>query len=234
MTDERGFTRKDYVFFGLTDKSLHTFEAIQVLCANSLLDDAYVLVRILIEGIINGTYVSTMNDSVANDYADFSDYREWIEFQDLAKVAPEITSTVPTTDVEEMKRKHAALRARYEKNANGDWSPENLFKRAAAIDMAVGHGLNLMRTLVNSPWRKACAWVHGTSASILSRVEESKSGVVIHRRYRAEEAAGVLFMSNMAIFALLALADLRLGTKNKNDWRSLYDFWGGKPSAPTT
>jgi hypothetical protein len=181
-----------------------------------------------IEGIINGTYVSTMNDSIANDYADFSDYRDWIEFRDLEKVAPEITSTVPKADVEEIKKKYSVLRARYEKNSNGDWCPESLFRRAAAIDGVVGYGFNLMRTLVNLPWRKACAWVHGTSASILSRVEETESGVVIHRKYKAEEAAGVLYMSNMAIFGLLALADLRLGAKNKEEWKGLYNAWGGK------
>jgi hypothetical protein len=224
IQSEVEFVQKDYIFFALADKSLTTFEAIQVLCERLLVDDSFALARTLIESVINGTYVSLMNDQIAADYADYTDYRDWIEFDRLREVASEITSTVPADDVEEMRRKWELTRARYD-GKRGDWCTQNLFRRACAIDSRIGPEYNLMRTLVNLPWRKACAHVHGTVASIHSRVRQSDSGVVIRRIVEPREAAGLLYIANMAIFALLALVDIRLGRARERDWRSLYQRW---------
>jgi hypothetical protein len=228
IRSEAEFVRKDYVFFALADKSVMTFDAIQILCERFLVDDAFALIRVLIESVINGTYVSQTNDQIANDYADYPDFRDWIEFEQLRAVAPEITNNTPAEDVAEMLRKYEHIRTRYEKNQ--DWCADNLFLRASRIDALVGHGYNLMRTLVNLPWRKASTYVHGTAASIASRVRQNNSGVVIHRVFEPKEAAGVLFMASMALFALLALVDIRLGRHHENDWRCLYNEWGGPNS----
>jgi hypothetical protein len=228
LRDKKGFARRDRIFFGLTHKSLYTFEAIRILCERSLVDDAFALVRVLIEGTINASFVFFMNDATANDYADFSDYQKWIQFRDLEKVAPEAVSAVPTAEVEEMKNKYEAVRTRYENNRNGDWHPDPLFLRATKIDAHLGQGYNQMRALVNAPWRIACQNIHGTAGSVLPRITESDSGIVIRRQPKTEEAASVLFPSNMAVFALLALADTRLGTRNKDECLALRDVWRGR------
>jgi hypothetical protein len=224
---ETEFTRKDYVFFGLADKARVTFEAIQVLCDKSLIDDAFCLVRTLIEGIINGAYVAHKGDEIANDYAEFPDYWSWIEFTQLREVAPETTDQTSQKEVEEMQRKHDAVKGRYIKFKRGEWCADNLFQRALALDTAASRDFNLMRALVNLAWRKASVYVHGTASSIVSRVQETDSGIAIKRTYTSEESAGVLFMANMAMFALVALVDMRLGKHNKDTWGQLYDRWAG-------
>lgn len=69
---------------------------------------------------------------------------------------------------------------------------KNLFQRASEIDKAVSGDFNLLRVIVNAPWRKASAYVHGTASSITSRVTEQDGGIVIHRKFTEEEAAAAL------------------------------------------
>jgi Family of unknown function (DUF5677) len=228
LTDKKGFARKDHIFFGLTLKSLHTFEAIQILCEHSLVDDAFALVRVLIEGIINATVVLFGDDATADDYADFPDYKNWIDFQALENVAPEAVSTVPTAEVEEMKNRYEAVRMRYEKNLKHNWHRDNLFVRATTIDTQIGQNCKEMRVLVNSPWRTACQYVHGTAGSILSHITESGSGIIICRQVKTEETASLLCISNRAIFILLAVAGDRLAGKNSDEYRTLRAAWRGK------
>jgi hypothetical protein len=224
------FTQKDYAFFALADKSLATFEAIGILCEHELVDDGFALIRVLVEGIINAAFVVYSDDQTAADYANFPYFRDWVEFKELEAVAPEITNSRPGPEVDEMRCNYEKVEARY-RGHKADWSDQNLFKRASTIDAAVGHGYNVMRTLVNLPWRKASTYVHGSAASIEARVHHDDSGVVIHRKYDSKEAAGVLFMANMAVFSLLAIVDLRLGKNNEKQWRSLYERWGGDEPA---
>jgi hypothetical protein len=221
LTDEKGFALGDRIFFGLTLKNLHTFEAIRILCERSLVDDALALVRVLIEGIINAAVVLFGDDATANDYADFPDYKNWIDFQGLEKVAPEAVSTVPTAEVEEMKKRYEAVRLRYERNSMHNWHRDNLFERATKIDAQIGQNYKEMRVLVNSPWRMACQCVHGTAGSILSQITKSGSGIIICRQVKTKEAASVLYLSNRAIFTLLTLADTRLGARNKDELLTL-------------
>ncbi len=227
---ETEFTRKDYAFLGLADKARITFEAIQVLCEKSLLDDAFALSRTMIEAVINGAYVAHMGDQVANDYADFPDYWDWVEYSQLIEVEPEMAAGMPPEKIAEMKRKHDAVKHRYEK-LKGEWCTDNFFRRASKIDAAAGPDFKLMRVLVNLPWRKASVYVHGTANSIASRLQETESGVVIQRRYTEQEAAGVLFIANMTMFALLAFLDIQLGKRHVNKWRELHAQWGGGPDA---
>jgi Family of unknown function (DUF5677) len=232
---ETPFVRKDLIFFALADKSLLTAEAIYILTNRMLVDDAFALIRVLIEGVVNGTYVLQMNDQTANDYADFPDFRDWIEFNQLQAVAPEITNATLTEDVVKMRSKWESVRSRYENNGtNGqDWCSINLFRRASETDKVVGQPFKEMRTLVNLPWRKACIYVHGTAASIQSRVQATGSEITIHRRFETKDAASVLYMSNRAIFTLLAHVDIRLGKARAERWKMLYAFWRGDPSSST-
>ena len=230
-TAETEFTRKDYVFFGLADKARMTFEAIVLLCDHSLIDDAFILIRSMVEAIINGTYVQHMGDDVANHYADFPDYWDWVVFTDLQAVAPEITRETPQEEIEQMRQKHEVVRDRYVRFRRGEWCQHNLFQRGVVVDAAASNDFNLMRVLVNLVWRKASVYAHGTADSIASRVNQTESGIAIKRTFTRKEAAGMLFMANMAMFMLLALMDLRLGRRHVEKWHELYDRWGGDQSA---
>jgi hypothetical protein len=224
------FTRKDYIFFALADKNFATFDAIKLLAEKGYADDAFVLVRTLAECTVNAAYVGNMTDGIANDYADFSGFMNWKEFAGLQAVAPEAVKNTPREEVDEMKRAFESVKHRYEKNKNMDWCSKSLFERAKEIDTAVSADFNLLRVIVNSPWRKASAYVHGTASSITSRVREQNSGIVIHRQFTEEEAAAALYAANLIMFALLAFVDLRLGKKRAEKWRSLHKEWSTRKS----
>ncbi len=218
------FTLKDYIFFGLADKNFATFHSIRVLAEMGLADDAFALVRVLAECTVNAAYVGFSDgDEIPKDYRDFPEFFAWIEYQGLLGVAPEAVKDLTAEEVEEMKKAYEAGKARYKKGAKYDWCSANLFQRATDIDKKTG--LTLLRTVVNSPWRKASAYVHGTAQSITSRVREEKEGIVIHRQVRPEEQAAALYAANLIMFALLMFADLRLGQRQAGKWGELHKRW---------
>ncbi len=231
LRTETEFTRKDYIFFGLVDKNIATFEAIRILSGKGLADDAFALVRVLAECMINAAYVVHETDQLANDYADYPDYRNWVEYEDLRAVAPEMVKDVPAEEVKTTQRKYEAVKDRYK--GKRDWCADNLFQRAAKLDAAVQGDFNWVRIIVNAPWRKASAYVHSNASSITSRVHESEAGVIIHREFTLEQAAGALYAATMIMFAMLGLVDLRLGKRHIEKWKALYDRWGKPPAANT-
>ena len=220
---ETEFTRKDYIFFALVDKNIVTFEAIRILSERGLADDALALVRVFTECMINAAYVVDATDQVANDYADYPEYRAWVEYEDLRTVAPEMVNDVPADEVKSLRQKYEAVKDRYKRNR--DWCADNLFQRAAKVDRAVKGEFNLLRIFVNAPWRKASAYIHSSASSLTSRVRESKDGIIIHREFTREETAGALFFATMIMFAMLAFVDLRLGKRHVEKWHTLHAKW---------
>ena len=225
---EAEFTRKDYIFFALADKNFATFDAIRFLAEKGYADDAFVLVRTLAECTVNAAYVGNVSDEVANDYADFSSFMNWKEFEGMQAVAPESVKDIPAKEIGEMRQAFEAVKKRFENNRPMDWCSKPLFQRATEMDKAVSKDFNLLRTIINSPWRKASAYVHGTASSITSRLRERDGGIVIHRQFTEEEAAAALYAANLIMFALLAFVDLRIGKKHAEKWRNLHERWAEK------
>jgi hypothetical protein len=188
-------------------------------------DDAFVLVRALAECTVNAAYVGNTTDEVANDYADFSSFMNWKEFEGMQAVAPESVKDVSAQEIETMRQAFETVRARYESNRPIDWCSKNLFQRAAEIDKAVSMDFNLLRSIINSPWRKASAYVHGTASSINSRVKEQDGGIIIHRQFTEEEAAAAQYAANFIMFVLLAFVDMRIGKKHVEAWHKLHERW---------
>lgn len=221
---ETEFTRKDYIFFALVDKNIATFEAVRILSERGLADDAFALDRVLAECMINASYVVHGTDQVANDYADYPDYRDWVEYEQLRAIAPEMVSDVPADEVKTMREKYETVKDRYKRNR--EWCADNLFQRAAKLDSGVAGDFNLLRIIVNTAWRKASAYVHGSASSLASRVRESEGGIIIHREFTREQAAGALYVATMIMFAMLVFVDLRLGKRHVEEWKALYERWG--------
>ena len=217
--------RKDLIFLALVDKCFVTSVAIRTLCEQALVDDAFALTRVLIEAVISASYILESDDQVAEDYADYPKFFAWKQFQDVEAVAPEITSDATQEERERMKKDYEATRERYEKNRNTDWTKDNIFARARMLDTVVG--FNLFRSLINVGWRTAGAYVHSTASSLTSRLSEDEKHVTIRRTATPQEAAGALYTCNMAMFALVAAVDLRLGKKKVDIWKELYGAWSG-------
>ncbi len=126
-----------------------------------------------------------------------------------------------------MQKAYEAGKDRFRRGRIYDWSIVPLFQRAKDIDQKVAPDFPLLRMVVNSPWRKAGAYVHGTARSITSRVNEENGGVVIRRVVRPEEQPAALYAANLICFALLSFIDLRLGKRKADKWKALYQRWAG-------
>lgn len=225
LTSKNEFTQRDYIFFGLVDKNIGTFHSIRVLVEAGLADDGFALIRVLAESTVNAAFVEFSDtDQVAKDYADFPDFFRWIEYSDLARVAPDSAKDVTAEEITEMQRAHDAVKDRYAKHRH-DWSDLKLIQRAAEIDAKVDPKWNLLRVIVNSAWRKASAYVHGTARSITSRVKEKDGGIVIHREVSPQEQAAALYAANLILFALMMFVDLRLGKPNVMKLKELRLRW---------
>src|SRR2546427_8799260 len=194
--------RIDCIFYGLTDKNITTFHAIKMLAEAGLVDDALALVRVLGECTINALFVASSPIDVANDYADFSDVRAWVEYRDLLKVAPETVQEITPERANQMKEAYEKAIGRYK--SEKDWCALSLFERAKAIDTAVGDQFPVARIIVNSAWRATSAYVHSTAPSIESRVHDEGGVFIIRRRVNAEEQAGVLFTAITIMMLMLA------------------------------
>jgi hypothetical protein len=217
--------RKDVIFLGLADKCFATSDAIRVLCEASHVEDALCLLRVLIEAVITSGYLLISDPQVADDYADYPQYSNWKQFQDLRATSPEISLGETDAELEEMKRNYDKVKDRYDKY-RGEWTSDSIFKRAKKLDEAVG--FNLYRSLMNVGWRKASAFVHSTAASLESRLTADQQIITIERNVTYKDGAGVLYSSNMAMLALTALVDLRFGKKKVTQWKALYEEWCGE------
>jgi hypothetical protein len=64
--------RKHSVFLALSHKCFETAKSIRRLCDDNLCDDAFALLRVIVEGTINAVYILKSDDQVADDYMDLS------------------------------------------------------------------------------------------------------------------------------------------------------------------
>jgi len=217
--------RKDVIFIALADKCFTTSNAILVLCESAHVEDALCLLRVLIEAVITGGYLLISDPKVADDYADYPQYSNWKQFQALQATSPEISMDMTPEEIEEMQENHDRVKDRYDKY-RGEWTADNIFKRAKKLDEAAG--LNVYRSLMNVGWRKASAFVHSTAASLESKITADQLNVKIQREVTPRDGAGVLYSSNMAMLALTALVDLRFGKKKVAQWKEIYEEWCGE------
>lgn len=215
--------RKDLVFLALCDKCFSTAAAIYCLCNHGFVDDAFALLRVLIEGMINAVYILESDDQIAEDYVDYPMFHAWDQFEKIRAVAPDLATYVSQDEQEQMKVEYEHTCARYEKNPNRDWAKENIFSRAKFLDARAEY--NIFRSLINVTWKTASAYVHSTATSLRSRITEDEKHVNISRVPTKEEKAVVLHSSNMALFTLVSLLDIRLGGKGKERWKELYTKW---------
>src|SRR5689334_15840024 len=125
---------KHKVFLALSHKCFTTAEAIRSLCDQNLHDDAFALLRVLMEAMIDAVYILESDEQIASDYIDYPKFRRWYQFDQIRQVGPNLATYVSQADQTEMEGEFQQVKSRYEKNPNKDWSKDNIFKRARFID----------------------------------------------------------------------------------------------------
>ena len=229
-----GFESKDYIAFALFNRCLQTHEAAEAVIQKPLVDDGWVLVRCLVEYAVNCAYMLQVADAeTANNYADYSDYERYKEFEDLRATDENLAGQIVSPEkAEKLRARYEKVRARYDDKRGDRWcKDERLYKRAARVDKRISEAKTEEHTeflwLVNSIWRYASSYVHGSADSIAAQVTETEDGVKVQRKYSEEEAAEVLYSANFALYLVLLLVDLRLGGKNAQEIKRRYSEWAG-------
>lgn len=129
---------KHSIFLALFYKSFATARAIRLLCDHSLYGDAFALLRVLVEGVINAIYILKSDDRTAQDYMAFPRFQAWHQFELICKVAPQLADYVPQQEQKDMKADFEQVRSRYEKNRIhiriGQWgNMSNKFQKNAVL-----------------------------------------------------------------------------------------------------
>jgi hypothetical protein len=229
------FERKDYIGFALFNRCLQTHQAIEYIVRESLIDDAWVLVRTLVEYTVNSAYMFYVADAAtADNFADYQDYLAYTVLLDLKGTDEAMLRQLVSVEEEEKARvRYEAVRARFDGKRGDKWCPDDaLYKRAARIDATVsaakGERLTDLRWLVNSLWRYASTYTHGTAGAITDQLREGSEGVIIQRKYTYDEAAKVLFSANAALYLVLLPLDARVGGKRVAELNERFNRWMGR------
>lgn len=211
------FERKDYIGFALFNRCLQTHEAAEIVVRNSLLDDAWVLVRALVEHAVNSVYMLFVADAqTADDFADYGDYLNYTNLLDLKGTDEALLRQIVSVEEEEKLRlRYEAVRARFDGKRGDKWCTDDaLYKRAIRSDRINGNRRSDFLWLVNSVWRHASMYTHGTSRALADQVRQEGEITIINRKYAYSEASEALHSANPSLYLVLLPVDVRLGGKN--------------------
>ena len=230
------FERKDYIALAMFARCLQTHEAIEIVIRQSLVDDALVLVRALVEHAVNTVYMITVADGeTADAFADYGDYLAYVQFLDLKASDPDLMRVkVPAEQEEKMRLRYEAIRAKFDGKRGDKWCVDDaLYKRASRLD----HTIRLpdvnteWRLLVNAVWRHASTYTHGTARALSVQVTQEGDITTFQRTYTYKEAEQTLHSANIAIYLSLLPVAARLGAKNVGEIHTRFERWVAKMSA---
>jgi hypothetical protein len=134
----REVQREDTIALSLYSRCLQCHEAIEILVSRSLVDDAWVLLRAMIEHSINCAYMLLIADAqTASDFADYDNYTNYEYLQSIKSTDERAFRHQVPLDVEEKAHaRYEQVRFRYDSRRGMDkWCPDGaLWKRADLVD----------------------------------------------------------------------------------------------------
>lgn len=205
-------------------RSLQTHEAIEILLGQKLklVEDARVLVRVLVEHVVNCAYMLVVGDeATATDFIEYPRYQNYILMRDLKRIDERRFRKSVSVELEDEARKeYEAHIARFKNRRNGEWCVDGkLYQRAAKVDEKFTEFAKRphieFRWLVNSEWRFAGSHVHGNADALVEQVSRSENEITIEQKYDPKDAAEALYSANFALSLLLYPIDTLLGGKNR-------------------
>jgi hypothetical protein len=183
---KRDFTRAQHLALIIFYRGLQTHEAIEILLRQGLVEDARILMRVLVEYSVNCAYMLIVgDDQTATDFIKYPKYWKYKLLQDL-KVVDEtrLRRSVSAELEEEIRKEYEVLHPRFKDRRSGEWCADGqLHKRAAKVDEKLSEQLRQayieFRWLVNSAWRFASSDVHGMADTLLEQVNHSEGVITI-------------------------------------------------------
>lgn len=202
-------------------RSLQTHEAIERLLKEKLVEDARVLVRVLVEHVVNCAYMLLVgDDETASDFIKYPRYWNYFLMRGLKAVDENrFRKNICVELEEEIRKDYEELHPRFKDRRNGEWCVDaKLHVRAAKVDEKLAEFLKQQyiefRWLVNSEWRFAGSHVHGNADALLEQVSRSGNEITIEQKFDAEDAAEALYAANFALSLVFHPIDSLLGAKN--------------------
>ena len=195
-------SRKDIILTSLSLRCLETHDALYAAAQKppGAIDDAFALLRTLIENVINIGYLALADASELDRYEAHGEYREWVELERFMEDFP-IASTAYTQEelrlLKERAEKHA-LAFQFNKSSQ-DWATRNIYKRAAFLDEKFQ--TDEFRWLM-SAWRGAANAVHVSFVMLRNRLKNVDGRLMYVDPVTPERVASLLFSCNRTLFAL--------------------------------
>lgn len=217
----RDLTLAQRVALAMFYRNLQTHEAIERLLREKLVEDARVLVRVLVEHVVNCAYMLLVgDDETANDFIKYPRYWNYFLMRDLKAVDENRFQKNISVELEdEIRKDYEELHSRFKDRRKGEWCVDaKLHVRAAKVDEKLAEFLKQpyieFRWLVNSEWRFAGSHVHGNADALLEQVSRSGNEITIEQKFDAEDAAEALYAANFGLTLVLHPIDSLLGAKN--------------------
>lgn len=214
------FTRARNLALALFYRTLQTHEATEILIRQKLVEDARVLVRVLVEQAVNCAYMLVVaDDDAATDFVTYPKFCRYKLVSDLRSIDEDrLRKSVPIEREEEIRLEHEALYPRFKNRRAAEWCVDGqLYQRATRVDEEFAQKLEQtyveFRWMVNSEWRFASSHVHAMADSLLDQVTQLEGVITIEQRFDPEDAASALYSANFALALVLPLVDSSLGEK---------------------
>ena len=227
------FDPKDYIAFALIQSlPSQAHEAAEVVLKKSLVDDAWVVVRALVEHAVNAVYMLYIADATTaenyNAYQDYLSFKVLLDLKGTYETA--LRKLIPAEDEEKGRLRFEGVRAQFDGKRGDKWCADDaLYKRAARIDAEVtrqtGEKRNDFLWLVNTLWRYASSYTHGTAGTLADHVEDKGEAVWIKRKPTYREAAKAMQSANSALFQVLLPIDVRLGGTHSVELNRMMGAW---------
>jgi len=230
-----------YVLFLRAER---TFSSIRTLARMQLVDDAFALVRVLVERVINGEFLILAGTEPALDFMQYHAFREWRDFEDLRQVSAELIPKHTAEFLAELQKAHDKAKTRSlpdgsKKNRYGrgsDWIEMGLSKRAEFVDDSLKQRFSMTkqtstRVLYHIAYKKGAVYLHGMWASLARSLEigngsdhvdaegycEMSVGIRVKDR-NPHVAASALNAANLAAFSLILFLDRVFMNKVNQSW----------------
>lgn len=181
-----------------------THASIRTLARLRFVDDAFALVRVMVEKTINAEYILLKGADVALDYIQFHAYNEWRQLEVLQKESPELAPAYTVAHLEKLRSAHDRAKTKLQPDGTikqrygrgHDWLEMGVSKRAEAIDEELRlrisrKSFKATKLLFQSTYNKGAAYLHGEWVSIARSLKLDGGNGALSSEETAEVRIGI-------------------------------------------
>lgn len=218
-----------------------TFSSIRTLARLRMVDDAFALVRTMVEKIINAEYILLSDTETALDYVQYGAFRAWRDLEELNSIAPELAPKHSPEFLRELEMMHDRAKTRTLPDGSKrsrfgrghDWTELGLSKRAEFIDNVLSQKFSMKsarvtRMFYQKTFKKSAIYLHGMWNSVARSLEFRKKaredgeidgeiGIRI-KDTSSGVAADAVNSANLAAVSLILFVGKVFGKREYLDW----------------